>query len=77
MLVQINRSLGESIFPRPVSHAIFNRGNEATNLESEDTFVQYVAATQDLASTQVEDKVGRWLQDQVRDKLQHCQIIHI
>ena len=37
------------------NHPLFPSNRE---LESEDTFVQYVAATQDLASTHVNDKVS-------------------
>jgi hypothetical protein len=47
---------------KPTSHPVFDVNKLINNrdLESEDTFVNYVAATQDLASTQIEDGVTPW-----------------
>ena len=54
-----------SVAPHPPAssrpHPLFSHPRQDPLLESEDTFVQYVAATQDLASTRMEDKVNQWL----------------
>ena len=44
---------------KKTKHPIFDV--EDVEVATEDTFVKYVAATQDLASTHVEDKVTQWL----------------
>lgn len=56
--------LSDSTPPPRVRHPVFPKAKTSDlDLESEDTFVQFVAATQELASTHIEvkDKVDSWM----------------